>query len=203
MEEHPLSKTTIEDYAQYAGAETVERIISKAKALSTCCVAHVNSTPLGGGVAELLSSLVLLMNSIGLKTVWRTIQGPPDFFSITKKMHNALQGGKINLTERKKQIYEDVVRANSLRNPMEEDFVVIHDPQPLPLIDHYRKHGPWIWRCHLDMTTPDKEVWDYLRTFIEKYDAVVFSIREYMQDLKTPTVFIMPAIDPFPSRTGR
>ncbi len=197
METYPHSRTTIEDYAQFVGAETVERIITKAKALSTCCVAHVNSTPLGGGVAELLSSLVLLMNNIGIRTEWRTLQGTADFFSITKKMHNALQGGRINLTERKKQIYEDVVRANAMRNRMEDDFVVIHDPQPLPLIDHYRRHGPWVWRCHLDLTTPDRAVWDYLKTFIEKYDAVVFSTREYMQNLKTPIVFIMPAIDPF------
>lgn len=197
METHPHSRITIEDYAQFVGVATVERIINKAKALSACCVAHVNSTQFGGGVAELLSSLVLLMNSIGIRTEWRTLQGTPDFFSITKKIHNGLQGGKINLTERKKQIYEDVVRANAMRNRMEDDFVVIHDPQPLPLIDHYRKHGPWIWRCHLDLTTPNKAVWDYLKTFIEKYDAVIFSIKEYMQNLKTPTVFIMPAIDPF------
>jgi trehalose synthase len=187
----------IEDYEQYIGAEAVERIVTKAKPLRDRHIAHLNSTYYGGGVAELLGSMVLLFNGLGIKTGWRIIQGNPDFFSITKKMHNGLQGGEINLTERKKQIYEDIVCENAIRNHLDHDMVIIHDPQPLPLIHHYRKHGPWIWRCHVDLTRPHKELWNYLTPFIERYDAVVFSIKEYMQNLKTPVVFIMPAIDPF------
>jgi trehalose synthase len=149
-------------------------------------------------VAELLTSLTLLMNSVGIKTGWRVIQGAPDFFSITKKMHNALQGGEINLSDRKLEIYEEVIYENAIRNHLDShNMVIVHDPQPLPMINHYKKNGPWIWRCHVDLSNPNKELWNYLIPFIEKYDAVIFSIRDYRKKLKTPQVFIMPAIDPF------
>ena len=187
----------IEDYEQFVGAETVERILKKARRLRDLHVVNVNSTYYGGGVAELLGSMTILMNSVGIKTGWRVIQGSPDFFSITKKMHNALQGGEINLTGRKKEIFEEVVYENAIRNHLEHDVVIIHDPQPLPMINHYRKRGPWIWRGHVDLSEPNPELWGYLAPFAEKYDAVIFSIREYTQNLKTPQLFFMPAIDPF------
>ena len=189
--------TGIEDYEDFIGAEAVERIRAKADELSGAHVANINSTYYGGGVAELLSSLTLLMNSVGIATGWRVIQGSPDFFSITKKMHNALNGADINLSERKKQIYQDVVYGNAMRNHLEHDFVIVHDPQPLPIIQHYDKKGPWIWRCHLELRTPNQELWDYLAPFIELYDAVTLSLEEYKRDLDTPQVFTMPAIDPF------
>jgi len=187
----------VEDYKKFIGAETVERIKEKAKPLQGLHVVHVNSTYYGGGVAELLSSLTLLMNSVGIKTEWRVIQGSPDFFSITKKIHNALQGGESDLTERKMRIYEDVIYENAIRNHLDHDMVIIHDPQPLPMINHYRKRGPWIWRCHIDLTRPNEEVWNYLVSFIEKYDAVILSLKEYKKRIKTPQLFFMPAIDPF------
>jgi trehalose synthase len=188
----------IEDYEQWIGAEAVERIMRKAGGLKHLHVSNVNSTFYGGGVAELLTSFTLLMNSVGIKTGWRAIQGAPDFFSITKKMHNALQGGEINLSDRKMEIYEDVVYENSVRNHLEgHNMVIIHDPQPLPMINHYKKNGPWIWRCHVDLSNPNRELWSYLLPFIEKYDAVVLSIPEYRQKIETPQVFFMPAIDPF------
>jgi trehalose synthase len=191
----------IEDYHPLIGAEAVERILKKAKPLRDLHVVNVNSTYYGGGVAELLGSMTILMNSAGIKTGWRVIQGSPDFFSITKKMHNALQGGEINLTDRKKEIFEEVVYENTIRTHLDHDLVIIHDPQPLPMINHYRKRGPWIWRGHVDLSRPNRELWEYLSPFIEKYDAVIFSIREYAQKLKTPQRFFLPAIDPSPSKT--
>jgi trehalose synthase len=186
------------DYEKYVGAETIDRIQKKAEALKGLHVVNVNSTYYGGGVAELLSSMSLLMNSVGIKTGWRIIQGAPDFFSITKKMHNALQGDEINLSDRKMEIYEETIYENVVRNHLEtHNLVIIHDPQPLPMIKHYKKNGPWIWRCHIDLTNPNKELWEYLAPTIEKYDAVIFSLREYAQKLKTPQVFFMPAINPF------
>lgn len=190
-------RVTLEDYEALIGAEAAERISKKAEALKDLHVVNVNSTYYGGGVAVLLSSLSLLFNCVGIKTGWRIIQGSPDFFSITKKMHNALQGGKIRLTEQKKEIYENVVYENTLRNHLDHDMVIIHDPQPLPMIEHYRKSAPWIWRCHVDLSRPNKELWSYLSEFIEKYDAVVVSIKDYAQKLRTPQFFLMPAIDPF------
>ncbi len=187
----------VEEYERFVGAETVQRVKEKARALRGLRVAHVNSTYYGGGVAEMLAPLTLLMNSLGIKTEWRVIQGSPDFFSITKKMHNALQGGDINLSELKREIYECVVYDNSIRNDLDHDRIVVHDPQPLPLINHYEKKGPWVWRCHVDLTSPNSEMWSYLSSFIEKYDAVIVTLEEYAQQLQTPQVFFMPAIDPF------
>jgi hypothetical protein len=119
----------IEDYEQFVGGETVDRILKKARQLRDVHVVNVNSTYSGGGVAELLGSMTILMNSVGIKTGWRVIQGSPDFFSITKKMHNALQGGEINLTDRKKEIFEEVVYENAIRTHLEHD-VVITTPSP-------------------------------------------------------------------------
>lgn len=188
---------TIEDYEKHIGAEAVARIKSKAKPLHDRRVVNVNSTYYGGGVSMLLGSLTILMNSLGIETGWRTIHGPPEFFSVTKKMHNALQSGDINWSPRKQEIFEEVNYENAILNHLTHDIVVVHDPQPLPLITHYRKTGPWIWRCHIDLQDPHRELWDYLTQFIERYDAVIMSSKEYAQPLKTPQVFFMPAIDPF------
>lgn len=175
----------------------MQRIRDKADKLKGLRVANFNSTYYGGGVAEIISSLTLLMNSLGLRTEWRVIQGTPDFFSITKKMHNALQGGEIDLSEIKKEIFEQVIYENSLRNFLDHDFIIVHDPQPLPLIEHYEKKCPWLWRCHLDLSQPDTETWRYLRHWIDSYDGVIVSCPEYKQQMKPPQRVIMPAIDPF------
>ncbi len=189
--------TQVEDYEPLVGAEVIQRIRDKAAKLKGLHVANFNSTYYGGGVAEMLSSLTLLMNSLGLRTEWRVIQGTADFFSITKKMHNALQGGKIDLSSIKKEIFEQVIYENSIRNFLDHDFIIVHDPQPLPLIEHYEKKRPWIWRCHLDLSQPDEETWKYLRRWVDNYDAVVLSCKEFAQEMKPPQRVMMPAIDPF------
>ena len=195
---YPQKLPQLEDYEPFVGSRTIERIRKKAQSLQHLHVVHLNSTYYGGGVAVLLTPLTLLMNSAGIKTDWRIIHGPPDFFSITKKMHNALQGGKINLSDRKMKIYESVIHENAIRNHLEDhNMVIIHDPQPLPMIHHYKKNGPWIWRCHVDLSHPDRKLWQYLVPFVEKYDAVILSIEDYRQKLKTPQFFFMPGIDPF------
>jgi len=196
MDPHKLVQ--LEDYKPLVGPRTIERIRKKAQSLQHLHAVHLNSTYYGGGVAELLTPLTLLMNSLGIKTDWRIIHGPPDFFSITKKMHNALQGGKINLSRRKITIYEAVIHENAVRNHLEDhNMVIIHDPQPLPLIHHYKKKGPWIWRCHVDLSSPDRKLWQYLVPSIDKYDAVVLSIEDYKRKLTPPQFFFMPGIDPF------
>ncbi len=187
----------IEDYEPLIGSAAVGRIRRKAAPLQDCHVVNINSTYYGGGVSQLLSSLTILMNGLGIETGWRTIHGPPDFFTITKKMHNALQGGDIHWTKRKCDIYEAVVFENAILNHLTHDIVVVHDPQPLPLVTHYRKGGPWIWRCHIDLGAPHPQLWSYLSRYIEQYDAVILSSTDYRQNLKTPQVFFMPAIDPF------
>jgi trehalose synthase len=137
------------------------------------------------------------MNACGVRTGWRVIQGRPDFFTITKKMHNALQGDEINLSELKRNIYEEVVFENAARMHLDHDLVIVHDPQPLPLIDFFRKKNPWVWRCHIDLSHPHPQLWSYLVSLVERYDADVLSLPEYVQKIGPPQRFIMPAIHPF------
>ena len=195
--------TQIDDYEPLVGAEVVERIRDKAAKLKGLRVANFNSTYYGGGVAETISSLTLLMNSLRLRTEWRVIQGRPDFFSITKKMHNALQGAEIDLSKIKKEIFEQVIYENSLRNFLDHGFIIVHDPQPLPLIQHYEKTCPWLWRCHLDLSRPDAKTWNYLRRWVDNYDAVILSCKEFAQEMRPPTRMMMPAINPFAIKNRR
>ncbi len=196
--EHKL--TRVEDYEPLIGPETVDRLLDKARKLYGFHVTHFNSTYYGGGVAELLSSLTLLLNGLGIRAGWRVLQGAPDFFGITKNMHNALQGRPFEFTPLKQRIYENIVYENSVRNHLDHDMVMIHDPQPLPLIVHYKKMCPWIWRCHIDLSNPHRDLWRYLSQFVEQYDAAIFSIKEYTQSLAIPQIIILPAIDPFSSK---
>jgi trehalose synthase len=193
---------TVEDYAPYIGEKAVERILAKAAPLRGFHVTNINSTYYGGGVAELLSSMTLLMNGLGIEAGWRVLQGSPDFFGITKRMHNALQGMPLNFSRIKRKIYEDVVFENSVRNHFNHDVVIVHDPQPLALISHYRKKAPWIWRCHIDLSRPHRQLWSYLSRFVEQYDAAIFSVPEYARKLKVPQLFFLPAIDPFTTKNG-
>ena len=187
----------LEAYAELIGDEVLARIMRKARRLAGLRVVNISSTFYGGGVAEILSSLTLLQCEAGIRSDWRLIQGSPDFFSVTKKLHNALQGGDINLSDQKKRIYEEINFQNATRMDIAADLVVVHDPQPLPLVTHFRRTCPWVWRCHLDLSRPNAEVWGYLRPFVEQYDAVVFSLPEYRQPLDVPQFFFTPAIDPF------
>lgn len=190
----------VEDYQPLVGSENVERILAKARRFCGFRVTHINSTYYGGGVAELLSTLTLLLNGMGIQAGWRVLQGVPDFFGITKNMHNALQGKPFEFTPLKQRIYEEIVFQNSIRNHLNHDMVIVHDPQPLALIAHYEKRSPWIWRCHIDLSNPHRGLWQYLSQFIERYDAAIFSIKEYAQQLKIPQIFVLPAIDPFSSK---
>jgi trehalose synthase len=190
----------IERYEELIGPEAVERIMLKAKCLKDLHVINVSSTFYGGGVAEILSSLTLIQCAMGLRADWRLIQGTPDFFTTTKKLHNALQGADINLSDLKKEIYEEVNFQNALRMDIAADVVVVHDPQPLPLVTHFRHTAPWVWRCHLDLSRMHAEVWRYLQPFVEEYDAMIVSLEEYAQDVGVPQLFFMPAIDPFTTK---
>lgn len=194
-----LRLTRLEHYEPLIGRAGVARIRKKARALSGVRVVHVNSTRHGGGVAEILSSLTPLMNSLGMATQWRIIRGTAGFFDFTRTMHDALQGRRVALARMNTRVYERVVRENALRHRLhlERSLVVVHDPQPAALIQHCAKSAPWVWRCHVDLSGPDPGAWRYLVPFIEKYDAVVLSCSEYAQALRVAQRFFLPAIDPF------
>ena len=188
---------SLDDYSEIVGDEVLSSIYRKARKLTGKHVLHINATYQGGGVAEILGSVVVLMNDIGIDTGWRILHGPHDFFAITKKFHNALQGEPINLTEIKKRLY---IRANedfSVFTHIDHDYVIVHDPQPLPLIKYYAKKQPWIWRCHVDLSTSNNAVWDFLKKFILRYDMVIISSEKYKRkDLPVEQRIIHPAIDP-------
>jgi len=185
------------DYRGIVGDEVISNIYRKARGLYGKHFLQINSTYYGGGVAEILDSLVPLMNNVGIETDWRMLRGSPDLFTITKKFHNALQGDSIKLSERKRQLYIDVNEVFSTYCHIDQDCIIIHDPQPLPLIKFYRKSQPWIWRCHIDLTDPNAKLWEFLKGFILKYDMVIFSSEKYKkEDLPVEQRVIVPAINP-------
>jgi len=188
-------------YARIVGKPELDKIHAEAEKLSGKHITCINSTYQGGGVAEILNSLVPMFDQVGVDFGWRILHGTPDFFTITKKFHNGLQGSTINLSQRKKDIYYETNRRFSTFTHLDHDLVIIHDPQPLPLISFYKKAQPWIFRCHIDISEPNKEVWDYLKVFIQKYDHFVVSLPEYQKkDLNIPQSVIHPAIDPLTAK---
>ena len=187
----------LDNYREIVGDEVISGIYRKARKLYGKHFLQINSTYYGGGVAEILDSLVPLMNNVGIETDWRMLRGSPDLFTITKKFHNALQGNSIKLSDRKKQLYIGANEAFSTYCHIDQDCIIIHDPQPLPLIKFYRKRQPWIWRCHIDLTDPNTKLWEFLKGFILKYDMVIFSIEKYKkEDLPVEQRVIVPSIDP-------
>jgi trehalose synthase len=188
---------SLDDYSEIVGDEVLSSIYRKARKLSGRHILHINATYQGGGVAEILGSVVVLMNDLGIDMGWRILHGTPDFFAITKKFHNALQGGPVNLTEIKKRLY---IRANedfSVFTHIDHDCVIVHDPQPLPLIKYYAKRQPWIWRCHVDLSSANSDLWDFLKKFILRYDVMIISSEKYRRpDLPVEQKIIHPAIDP-------
>ncbi len=194
-----LPSKNILDYSVYYSDNYLEEIISRAEKLRSYTYTHVNSTSIGGGVAEILYSLVPLMNSVGLKTVWEVIRGSDEFFRVTKKIHNALQGAEIDLTSYDKKIYLEINERNA-REELElgTDNIIIHDPQPLPL-RMFRDHGRrWVWRCHIDLSSPYRPVWEFIASLLRGYDASVFHLKEYIHpETPTPIKYVMPpSIDP-------
>ena len=189
---------TLDDYRKIVGDEKIDEIIKEAEPLRGKYVVHVNSTFYGGGVAEILDSLVSLMNQVGIKAGWRLLRGDESFFEITKSFHNGCQGADTKLTAKIKEIYEETSRCNSTFMHLDKnDAVIIHDPQVLPLIKFYKKNQPWIWRCHIDITKPNKKLWDYLKGFVNLYDEMIISDDCYKKDgVEIPQTIIMPSIDP-------
>ncbi len=188
---------SLEDYRHIVGEEVISSIYRKARALYGIKVININSTFYGGGVAEILNSLVPLMNDAGVEADWRILRGTTDFFDITKKFHNALQGDQINLTPMKQRLYTQASETFASYCHIDDDCVIIHDPQPLPLIKYFKKKQPWVWRCHLDLSEPNTQLWEYLKGFILRYDMVIISCPRYRrEDLPVFQRVIYPAIDP-------
>lgn len=190
----------LDEYAAVAGSDAIDQVRQLAQHLRGAKIAHVNSTRVGGGVAEILAKLVPLMNELGLDAHWEVITGESEFFESAKTIHNTLQGNRLSLSDNQLRIYEETNahNAETLRPLLQDaDFVFIHDPQPAPLLRHFPdRKGKWIWRCHIDASHPYRRTWRYLRTFVTAYDASVFSLSAFAQELPHPQYLIPPSIDP-------
>jgi len=188
---------SLDDYLTIVGEKVIGEIHRKARHLINKHIVNINSTAYGGGVAEILNNLIILLNDIAVDSGWRVLIGTSDFFTITKKFHNALQGQDINLTANKKQLYMDTNERFGRFTHLDHDCVIIHDPQPLPLIKIKKKIQPWVWRCHIDITDPNPELWAYLKAFILRYDLIVISSERYRKsDIPIEQRIIHPSIDP-------
>ncbi|MCH7705769.1 MAG: glycosyltransferase [Chloroflexi bacterium] len=194
----------LDDYREVIGEEAYQEIVELAKPLAGKRVLHLNATASGGGVAELLYTLVPLTNSVGLVADWCVMDGAPDFYQVTKTMHDSLQGAKTVWTDEMWAIWrnynEITARGMDVSN---YDYIVVHDPQPAGVLSYARDTQSsagtrWFWRCHIDLTDASQEVWETLRPFVEQYEGLVFTLEDYVKDgLRGPEVFISPpGIDP-------
>ena len=194
-----LRKLSLKDYAEIVGEKKINEIRTRAEKLAGKSVVHVNSTSFGGGVSEILRRLVPLMMDVGINAEWKVITGDKEFFNVTKTFHNALQGKKVELTENMKKVYLRRNELNANLLSLDYDYVVIHDPQPLAIINYSdERKGRWIWRCHIDLSQPNEEFWSFLEPFLANYDAFIFSLKKYVKSSleKRNVAIIPPSIDP-------
>jgi len=191
------SRIPLSDYAKVIGEGEIDELRTLARPLAERSVEMVNSTAVGGGVAEMLNRLVPLGEELGLKIRWEVMTGGEDFFDVTKSFHNALQGEPYHSDPRHFEVYLAYNEQNLRRIPLDAEFIVIHDPQPAGFIEG-RKNGQnhWIWRCHIDLSHPNRLVWDFLEGYVSKYDGAIFSSPEFAQKLRIPQYLFHPAIDP-------
>lgn len=197
MPETGTSKPTLADYVDVVGPDIIEELTILAAHAGTRSIKMVNSTAVGGGVAEMLHRVVPLLTELGIQVEWEVIEGNDRFFEVTKSFHNALQGNPLRLSDEDYKAYLDCNEANARRMVFDQDLVVIHDPQPAALIAwNEDRTNRWVWRCHIDMSHPNPQVWDFVRPYVERYDAAIFSSALFSPRLAVPQFRFFPAIDP-------
>jgi trehalose synthase len=185
-------------YDRVVGADTLRALEALARRLKGHRIVMVNTTKTGGGVAEILHRVVTILNELGIPTSWEVMQGDYRFFGVTKRIHNALHGHVLPLTDEDREIYREWTRREAERLALDGDLVLIHDPQPAALIEHRRQPGQrWLWRCHIDLSRRDEAYWEFLRPAVERYDAAIFSHVEFVPRLSIPAILVPPSIDPF------
>jgi trehalose synthase len=204
LERVPLLAKDIADYRDTVGDDTLDRIVELAEPLRGARVLHINATAYGGGVAELLATHVALLRSVGIAAEWDVMHASDDFFHITKTIHNALQGADVSWAPDMERVYLERSVDNALRLEGEWDFVVMHDPQPAAMLCFLRgkpvdrPSTKWIWRCHIDLTDANPNVWEFLRPYVEMHDASVWTMEEFVPDSlsREKARFAPPCIDP-------
>ncbi len=185
------------DYEEIVGREVIQELYVLAERVKSRRLQNINSTPVGGGVAEILTRMVPLLRELGIETTWDVIKGDQAFFNVTKAFHNALHGKNENVTDEMLEVFRVTTEANLREMNISGDIVLVHDPQPAGLIDRKRDIGrQWIWRCHIDVSAPDARVWEFLRPYVERYDAAIFSMPDFAQQLPISQYMVAPSIDP-------
>jgi trehalose synthase len=188
---------TLKDYEQYVGSEVIEELQLVARRLSGVVVQNINSTAVGGGVAEILMRMVPLLQELGVNAQWDVIKGGERFFEVTKKMHNALHGQHVDFSKEEIDLFVETNEMNARDMNLHGDIMFIHDPQPCGLVRRKSDLGrKWIWRCHIDFSRPDPFTWKFLKEYIEQYDMSVFSAPSFARELSIPQALISPSIDP-------
>ena len=191
---------SISDYADIVGNETIEEVQKLASHLNGKIIQNINSTAVGGGVAEILNRMIPLLKELGVDARWDFIKGGEKFFEVTKKIHNSLHGVEENISESEFKHFMDVTDENLKEMNLYGDIIFIHDPQPIGLIKIKKKPGykdkKFIWRCHIDLSSANTKTFNFLKKFIEKYDYSVFSSPLFAKKLRIPQILISPSIDP-------
>lgn len=191
------NRIPLDDYAALIGTGEIDEIRVLAKPLRGRTVTMINSTAVGGGVAEILNRLVPLAEELDLKIRWEVMTGGDDFFEVTKSFHNALHGAPYRPDPKDFEIFLAYNERNRARLPLDAEFMVIHDPQPAALIDGRPSNGGhWTWRCHIDLSHPNTAVWDFLEKFVSRYDGSIFSSPQFSRQLPIPQYLFHPSIDP-------
>jgi trehalose synthase len=193
-----MTAPTLDDYGHVIGADAMRELRLLAAPLRGRRITMVNSTRVGGGVAEMLACLVPLMEELGLVVRWEVIQGNPGFYRVTKSWHNAIHGEPVHLTAEDVEIFVETNRENAKMVNLDADVVVIHDPQPAALIEQRGANDRrrWVWRCHIDASTPAPGVWDFLSSYLRRYDAAIFSAPAFTRPMPIPQYLFYPSIDP-------
>lgn len=193
-------ESLLEQYAQVVGNEVIDHLRQLAYPLKGMKILHINSTKVGGGVAEILNRLIPLKRELGIDAEWEIVIGEKEYYQCTKKMHNALQGNRDDISSSLLQVYENTNQFNYERlekKISEADVIFIHDPQPAALIKYCEnRKAKWLWRCHIDVSRPYRPVWKYLREYVKEYDASIWSLSTFVQPLLHPMYLISPSIDP-------
>lgn len=185
----------LNDYIDIVGQSVIDELKLISEKLSGKTIQHINSTSVGGGVAEILNRMLPLFKELGINSSWDVIKGGEQFFAVTKKFHNSLHGKKEKILQKDFDIFIETGKINIREMNIYGDIVFVHDPQPILLIEK-KNNNKWVWRCHVDISNPDRKVWNYLKEFIVKYDASVFSAPAFSQNLSIKQFLISPSIDP-------
>lgn len=189
----------VDAYESMIGREAVEELLELGRALRGARIVQLNATAYGGGVSELLRSMLPIYRGLGIEAEWQVITGDDAFFEVTKGLHNALQGGEFTLGEEGLREYVEHSRQNAEALEGDWDFIIVHDPQPLGMRHFLPNHaGRWIWRCHIDTSSPSAEAVEMLGPYVQEHDALVFTMPEFAPEAWQHELVrtMAPGIDP-------